>query len=306
MRCALCRQRPASADLLCGTCVEDLGRPFRFTRDRVRTVGLHASSTVLIDPWGRAHPVEPTTLIGRVVDGSGIEVIEASVSRHHAQLASDDAGAWTIRDLGSTNGTLVNEARVADVLPVRPGDRLRIGQVGFYFAELPVILSGPSRAPGRRARHAPSTMPEEEPGLLETSTDDDDAFAEEAGSTRIGLPSIAIELFKPSNGAAGAVEIDGKRAPLTVPQYELLELLCLRSMAEAHGPDATRGFISSLELIQRISWDTPQRIDDHLKQLVLRLRRLLDRAGIGDLIESRQGFGYRLRVTPAAPDDTSK
>jgi DNA-binding winged helix-turn-helix (wHTH) protein len=294
MRCALCRQRPATADLLCGPCVEDMGRPYRFTRDRVRTIGNRPSSTVLLDPWGRAHPLVSPSLIGRHVDHTGVEVIEASVSRSHAELSRTDDGTWQIRDLGSTNGTLVNEVRITDVTPLRPADRLRFGQVGFYFAELPVMMSGPTRAPGGRIRHAPSTLPEEA-----GADEDDDAFEEDAVSTRIGLPSIAIELLKtPPTG--GLVEVDGKRAQLTMPQYELLELLCLRSLAEADGPAATRGFVSSLELIQRISWDTPQRIDDHLKQLVHRLRRHLDRAGIGDLIESRHGFGYRLRVTPAA------
>jgi DNA-binding winged helix-turn-helix (wHTH) protein len=253
---------------------------------------------VLIDPWGRAHPLVSPSLVGRHVDHQGIEVIEASVSRNHAELSRADDGTWQIRDLGSTNGTLVNEARITALTPLRPADRLRFGQVGFYFAELPVMMTGPTRAPGGRVRHAPSTLPDEAP----SSNDDDDAFEEGVASTRIGLPSIAIELVKTAP-AGGLVEVDGKRAQLTGPQYELLELLCLRSLAEADGPAATRGFVSSLELIQRISWDTPQRIDDHLKQLVHRLRRHLDRAGIGDLIESRHGFGYRLRVTPTAPGD---
>ena len=29
-----------------------------------------------------------------------------------------------------------------------------------------------------------------------------------------------------------------------------------------------------------------------------RMRRALGRAGIGDIVESRHGFGYRLRVIP--------
>jgi hypothetical protein len=211
-----------------------------------------------------------------------------------------------IHDLGSRNGTFVGDVRVLEPTPLPAGSRLRIGQVGFYFVDLPMIISVPSRFAGRRARHSPSTMPEDPsvfvPAEAGDEADDDDAFAENAPvtSTRIGLPAIAIDLFSPTPSSPAAIEVDGKRTNLTLPQYELMSILCTRALAEASGPEATRGFVSSLELIQRITFDTPDRIDSHLKQLVLRTRRLLDRAGIGDLIESRQGFGYRLRVTPKA------
>ncbi|HTJ47205.1 MAG TPA: FHA domain-containing protein [Kofleriaceae bacterium] len=305
MRCAVCRERPAAADLLCGPCVDDLARPFRFTRDRVRTVSVPPSSTVLIDPWGRAHPIDTRTLLGRTVE-RGIEIVEASVSRHHAEIVR--AQTWVIHDLGSRNGTFVNDVRVTEPMPLVAGARLRIGQVGFYFVDLPMIISVPQRFPGRRARHSPSTMPEDPSVFVPADTgdegepDDDDAFAENAPvtSTRIGLPAIAIDLFSSTPSTPAAIEVDGKRTNLTLPQYELMSILCTRALAEASGPEATRGFVSSLELTQRITFDTPDRIDSHLKQLVLRTRRLLDRAGIGDLIESRQGFGYRLRVTPKA------
>jgi hypothetical protein len=313
MRCAVCQERPATADSLCEVCVEELDRPFRFTRERVRTVGVPPSTTVLIDPWGRPHPFHELTLIGRQVGGAGIEVVETTVSRHHAQLVRSPDGGWMVRDLGSTNGTQVNGARIVDGAPVAPRDRLRFGQVGFFFAVLPVLWPGPAKT-GGRSRFAPETAPEDPmplpPGLLESGgddgddDDDDEAFAEAIASTRIGLPTVPVALF-PVPGRGGMIDVLGARAQLTVQQFELVELLHQRAVAEAGGPEATRGFVSSLELIDRISWDTPQRIDGHLKQLVRRLRRVLERAGVGDLIESRAGSGYRLRVTPQ-PDPRDK
>jgi hypothetical protein len=302
MRCAVCSQRPATADALCEVCVEELDRPYRFTRDRVRTVGVPPSTTVLIDPWGRPHPFHALTLIGRQVDGAGIEVVETTVSRHHAQLARSSDGGWIVRDLGSTNGTFVNGARVTETAPIRARDRLRVGHVGFFFAELPVLWPGPTRG-GGRTRIAPDTAPEEPiplpPSLLGDDDDDEDdaAFEEGVASTRIGLPTVPIALH-PLPGRGGVIEIEGASAQLTLQQFELIALLHQRAVAEAGGPEATRGFVSSLELIDRISWETPQRIEGHLKQLVRRLRRVLERAGLGDLIESRAGSGYRLRATP--------
>jgi DNA-binding response OmpR family regulator len=69
-------------------------------------------------------------------------------------------------------------------------------------------------------------------------------------------------------------------------------------LAESSQPAQVRGFVRSSELLASIAWDTREPDDNHLKQLIRRARRLLIRAGLGDLIESRQRFGYRLRVVP--------
>ncbi|MDQ6776799.1 MAG: FHA domain-containing protein [Actinomycetota bacterium] len=50
---------------------------------------------------------------------------DLSVSRRHARLRFHD-GAWTLRDLDSTNGTKVNGLRVGRCA-LRPGDRVALG-----------------------------------------------------------------------------------------------------------------------------------------------------------------------------------
>ncbi len=50
----------------------------------------------------------------------------ATVSRRHAQLRFRD-GRWILQDLGSTNGTTVNGARVTRC-QLRAGDHLRLGE----------------------------------------------------------------------------------------------------------------------------------------------------------------------------------
>jgi DNA-binding response OmpR family regulator len=67
---------------------------------------------------------------------------------------------------------------------------------------------------------------------------------------------------------------------------------------ESHQSDLVRGFVRSSELIADLSWDTKDPSDNHVKQLVRRVRRALIKAEIGDLIESRHRFGYRLRAIP--------
>jgi pSer/pThr/pTyr-binding forkhead associated (FHA) protein len=62
-----------------------------------------------------------------------VQVQGDGISRMHARLARDGRGAVTVLDLGSANGTFVNDERV-DFVALQSGDRLRIGrEVEFQF-----------------------------------------------------------------------------------------------------------------------------------------------------------------------------
>ncbi|MEV4559661.1 DUF1707 and FHA domain-containing protein [Kitasatospora sp. NPDC049285] len=69
--------------------------------------------------------------IGRMT-GSDLRLGDGTVSRCHAELRFE-AGEWVLYDLGSSNGTYVNEHRLAGGIVVRPGDRLRFGRLGFQL-----------------------------------------------------------------------------------------------------------------------------------------------------------------------------
>jgi DNA-binding winged helix-turn-helix (wHTH) protein len=72
-------------------------------------------------------------LIGRNPE-CGIWVDAAGVSRRHARLRLDaESGGASIEDLGSTNGTFVNETRVEAPTAVRDGDLLHVGSVLLTF-----------------------------------------------------------------------------------------------------------------------------------------------------------------------------
>jgi DNA-binding CsgD family transcriptional regulator len=56
------------------------------------------------------------------------------VSRLHAVLERLDGG-WRISDLGSRNGTFVNELRMHEPVALRPGDALRLGGWRLTFVD---------------------------------------------------------------------------------------------------------------------------------------------------------------------------
>jgi len=70
-------------------------------------------------------------VLGR--EGSGIILLKSStVSRRHARITIDAEHA-TVEDLGSKNGTYVNDRRVTVPTPVADGNQVRIGSLLFTF-----------------------------------------------------------------------------------------------------------------------------------------------------------------------------
>ena len=65
-------------------------------------------------------------LIGRAEDCE-LVLRDPQVSRLHARLLPLGADAVTVEDLGSSNGTFVNDTRVAGPMRIGAGDRLRLG-----------------------------------------------------------------------------------------------------------------------------------------------------------------------------------
>jgi DNA-binding winged helix-turn-helix (wHTH) protein len=72
-----------------------------------------------------------THVIGRE-EGLIARIDSATVSRRHAKLVLR-AGAATIEDLRSKNGTRVNDRRIASPTELADGDRFRIGSIVITF-----------------------------------------------------------------------------------------------------------------------------------------------------------------------------
>ncbi len=70
----------------------------------------------------------PKATIGRK-DDCDIRIPLAEVSRHHAQILTSDTGI-SVKDLGSANGTYVNNKKIKHQ-KLQPGDHLVVGPVVF-------------------------------------------------------------------------------------------------------------------------------------------------------------------------------
>ena len=77
----------------------------------------------------RRRTVDVNADVVRIGRGDECELVlpgDATVSRKHAALRAV-GGGWLLEDLGSRNGTYLNGARLIEPAPVKPADRVLIG-----------------------------------------------------------------------------------------------------------------------------------------------------------------------------------
>jgi FHA domain len=119
----------------------DRGTPAPVMSNGARSAGDGSSSqpspmTVMIHADGTAKPramyLATNTVIGRGAECE-LRVDDTFVSQEHARIFAKD-GSWYVEDLGSTNGTFVNEQRLAAPAMLTTGDRIRVGTTVLELA----------------------------------------------------------------------------------------------------------------------------------------------------------------------------
>jgi hypothetical protein len=86
----------------------------------------------LTDPTGREHRLTGDSIvIGRAVEND-IVITSKRVSREHARVRRD---GWRVmlEDMGSTNGTFLNDERVLSPTALHDEDRIKVGDVVLTF-----------------------------------------------------------------------------------------------------------------------------------------------------------------------------
>lgn len=96
---------------------------------RSRTRGRRPQSIVVLNGHGgkpASYRLEGPLQVGRS-DACGLVVPDTYVSEFHARIFDRD-GSWYVEDLGSTNGTFLNQRKVTSPSELHPGDRVRVGK----------------------------------------------------------------------------------------------------------------------------------------------------------------------------------
>lgn len=149
---------------------------------------------------------EPHLVIGRI---PGVQILldHHTVSRRHAEMFCDPFGRWWIRDLASTNGTLVNDEPVTERV-LQPSDKIAIGDFQLTFVVEPFT-------DGRGQRGA-VPLEDDKPTAIRTLLDFDQ-------------PRISAEHLRT------LMEFSRKLITVDDPRERLAELLKLMIRTELHG-----------------------------------------------------------------------
>ena len=94
-----------------------------------------------IDP-----PAQGAALVGRAAT-SDVPIYDPTISRRHAELVLAPNGV-RVRDLGSSNGTFLNGARIEEAVAV-DGDVVTFGKVAFHVREVTPAVPRPAIDPGQ-------------------------------------------------------------------------------------------------------------------------------------------------------------
>jgi pSer/pThr/pTyr-binding forkhead associated (FHA) protein len=98
-------------------------------RGKPARAGKAPTRVLVLDERGRkigSHRLNGTLQIGRAPNCQ-IRLDDNYISQLHAKI-SERNGSWVVEDLGSTNGTYLNQRKVTVPTEISAGDRIRVGK----------------------------------------------------------------------------------------------------------------------------------------------------------------------------------
>ncbi len=142
-------------------------------------------------------------LIGRAKE-CALRAGSEAISRRHCAIIQLKDGRWAVRDLGSRNGTYVNDHKIENPKRLKLGDELRVGPLKFRVAS--AVKSEP--APDSDSALVQPKKPRRQPPVkdvgdvvertIKNKQPDDSATEEDISRWLLGMPD--------ANGEAGLKE----------------------------------------------------------------------------------------------------
>jgi DNA-binding response OmpR family regulator len=285
MGCLVCGAGP-EVGTLCRACALQVEPCEGLIPDHVHSrVDTTDAEAWVVDGFGGAHALGPVVGIGRHHDRE-LVVLASSVSREHAELRRSEDG-WTVRDLGSRNGTSVDGVRGDGPMALASGALLKVGDVALWFiadvahepaAQAMLTMEG---GKGRLVRY------QLEHGDIELSV--------EAREDDVGPGSL---LWRTAGSASWS------ERSLTVLEFQLLRRLCHSAQQEASSSSPVRGCVATKQLVSDLPFQSKYANQENVRQVVLRLRNVLAEVGAPGMVAVAPGRGYYLtcRAYVAAVD----
>lgn len=146
---------------------------------------------------GTSRPLHDGFVVGRVA-GCDLVIDDTKASRRHLKFVVA-GGVVELEDLGSSNGTLLNDKPVQKRM-LRDGDRVRIGKTELLFREGAVPGAKPAAA-----------------GPASVFADDDDLFGGDAPATPSVPPPPPARMAVPPPAGEPAVPPPARPTPAPVP-----------------------------------------------------------------------------------------
>lgn len=283
MGCLCCGAEP-EIGALCRACALEVAPCDGLIADHIRSkVDSTDAEAWVVDGFGGAHAIGERSRVGRDL-GRELILLAASVSRDHAELVRGDAG-WTVRDLGSRNGTFVDGVRSQGAVAVPARARLKFGDVALWF------LAEVGHEPNRRA------------ALTTGGVGDGPVYYQMVRG------DIEMSIFVGNDLTVGGallwrtVGAQGWRERSLAPlEFQLLRALCVRAQEEANSPSPVRGCVPAKQLLRELPFQSKYANQENVRQVVLRLRNVLAEVGATGALAVSPGRGYYLACSVTATD----
>ncbi len=88
--------------------------------------------------------VEQELVVGRHATGAGQLSEDTEISRQHAHIIREASGAFSIEDLGSSNGTFVNGLKIASPTLLAESDSIELGATTLVVRSIIAAVAPPS------------------------------------------------------------------------------------------------------------------------------------------------------------------
>jgi MoxR-like ATPase len=196
------------------------------------------------------------TRLGRRADCAAI-IPDTQVSGFHCEIQLDRASGWTVSDLGSSNGTFLNDARITSA-PLADGDIVRVGDTRLQF--LSGAGSGNGAAAEARAEAARRALAAAPEPVIPPSADEVELvremglravrIREEIGKVIVGQYHVVEEILMAMIGGGHALLIGMPGMAKTLMVSTIARVFNLDFRRVQFTPDLMPSDITGTEILE--------------------------------------------------------